>query len=94
MKLSTCIENAARQLEAAGVFFGHGTDNAWDEAAWLILHALGIPVNEEADLNLQIDSAQLTEIQSLLEQRIQSRKPAAYLTGTVWFAGMPFAVIR
>ncbi len=90
MKLSTCIENAAAQLDAAGVFFGHGTDNAWDEAAWLVLHALGIPVNEEADLNMPVDSAQLAAIKSLMQQRIESRKPAAYLTGTVWFAGMPF----
>ncbi|MFW2438956.1 MAG: 50S ribosomal protein L3 N(5)-glutamine methyltransferase [Arenicellales bacterium] len=90
MKLSTCIENAAAQLETAGVFFGHGTDNAWDEAAWLILHALGIPVDEEADLNMPIDNPQLAAINALLLQRIESRKPAAYLTGTVWFAGMPF----
>lgn len=90
MNLSTCIEVAAAKLDAAEVFFGHGTDNAWDEAAWLILHALGIPVDEEADLEIQIDSAQLVAINSLLQQRIESRKPAAYLTGTVWFAGMPF----
>jgi ribosomal protein L3 glutamine methyltransferase len=76
MKLSTCIEDAARQLESAGVFFGHGTDNAWDEAAWLILHSLAIPVDEAINV--------------LLKQRIQSRKPAAYLTGTAWFAGLPF----
>ncbi len=90
MKLSACIESAASQLETAGVFFGHGTDNAWDEAAWLILHALGIPVDEEADLNMLIDSTQLANIDALLEQRIGSRKPAAYLTGNAWFAGMPF----
>lgn len=90
MNLSTCIENAASQLEAAGVFFGHGTDNAWDEAAWLILHALGIPVDEEADLNLEVDTTQQSAINVLLKQRIESRKPAAYLTGTAWFAGMPF----
>ena len=90
MKLSDCIEKAARELEAADVFYGHGTDNAWDEAAWLVLHALGIPVNEEADLELQIDTVQQAQIQSLIEQRTRSRKPAAYLTGTAWFAGMPF----
>jgi ribosomal protein L3 glutamine methyltransferase len=90
MKLSDCIEKAARELEATDVFYGHGTDNAWDEAAWLVLHALGIPVNEEADLELQIDTVQQAKIQSLIEQRTRSRKPAAYLTGTAWFAGMPF----
>ncbi len=90
MNLSTCIENAASRLETAGVFFGHGTDNAWDEAAWLILHALGIPINEDADLNMLINSTQQTAINTLLQQRIESRKPAAYLTGTAWFAGLPF----
>jgi len=90
MKLSICIENAARQLDNAGVFFGHGTDNSWDEAAWLILHSLGIPVDEEADLNLEVDLSQQTAINVLLKQRIGSRKPVAYLTGTAWFAGLPF----
>lgn len=90
MKLSTCIEAAARQLESAGVFFGHGTDNAWDEAAWLVLHALDIAVDEEADLNLTVDTSQQEVINTLLKQRIESRKPAAYLTGTAWFAGLPF----
>jgi ribosomal protein L3 glutamine methyltransferase len=90
MKLSVCIENAATQLESAGVFFGHGTDNAWDEAAWLILHALEVSFDEEADLNLPVTPAQQTAIDSLISQRIESRKPAAYLTGTAWFAGLPF----
>ena len=90
MKLSTCIENATRQLEDADVYFGHGTDNAWDEAAWLILHSLGLPVDEEADLNLLINPGQQTAINALLKQRIESRKPAAYLTGNAWFAGLPF----
>ncbi len=90
MKLSLCLEDAARQLDEAEVFFGHGTDNAWDEAVWLILHALEIPFDKEADLEMVLDSEQLAAIQSLLRQRIDSRKPAAYLTGTAWFAGMPF----
>lgn len=90
MKLSTCIDAAAKQLEDADVYFGHGTDNAWDEAAWLILHALNVGFDEEADLELEVDSSQRSAINTLLEQRIESRKPAAYLTGTAWFAGLPF----
>jgi ribosomal protein L3 glutamine methyltransferase len=90
MKLSSCIENAARQLDEAEVYFGHGTDNAWDEAVWLILHSLGFSVDEEADPNLEISASQQRAIDALLTKRIESRKPAAYLTGTAWFAGLPF----
>ena len=90
MKLSTCIENAARQMEEAELIFGHGTDNAWDEAAWLVLHALGMPVTEEANLEQVIDPSMLPAVNALIEQRIGSRKPAAYLTGTAWFCGLPF----
>ena len=90
MKLSTCIDNAARQMDAAELVYGHGTDNSWDEAAWLVLHALGMPVTEEADLDLSIDSSQLAAINAIIEQRIETRKPAAYLTGKAWFCGLPF----
>jgi ribosomal protein L3 glutamine methyltransferase len=92
VKLSTCIEEAASRLDQAGLVFGHGTDNAWDEAAWLVLHAIGLPVNEEADLEKEIDSSQIDAINELVEQRIKTRKPAAYLTGTAWFAGLPFHI--
>jgi len=94
MKLSTCIDNAARQMEAAELVFGHGTDNAWDEAAWLVLYALGQPVTEEADLDQLIEPSMLPAINALIEQRINSRKPAAYLTGTAWFCGLPFHTVE
>ena len=90
MKLSTCIDNAARQMDAAELVYGHGTDNSWDEAAWLVLHALAMPVTEEADLDLTVDSSQLPAINKIIKQRIETRKPAAYLTGTAWFCGLPF----
>ena len=77
-------------MENAGLAFGHGTDNAWDESAWLVLHTLGLPVNEHADLTLKLDERQLASARKLIDERIRSRKPAAYLTGTAWFAGLPF----
>ena len=77
-------------VDAAELVYGHGTDNSWDEAAWLVLHALGMPVTEEADLELPIEPSQLTVINQIIKQRIETRKPAAYLTGTAWFCGLPF----
>lgn len=90
IKLSTCIENAAQQMDKADLVYGHGTDNSWDEAAWLVLHALGMPVTEEVDLDLTIDPSHIPAINAIVKQRIESRKPAAYLTGTAWFYGLPF----
>jgi ribosomal protein L3 glutamine methyltransferase len=88
--LEECIAEAAQRMEIAGLAFGHGTDNAWDDSACLVLHALGLPVTEQADLALQLDDRQLTSARALIEERIHTRKPAAYLIGKTWFAGLAF----
>jgi ribosomal protein L3 glutamine methyltransferase len=86
------LEGASR-LQAAGVVFGHGTDNALDEAATLVLHALGLPFNLPGDqLDRGLSEAQRRHIDELIGQRIRTRKPAAYLTGETLFAGLPFYV--
>lgn len=90
MNLEQVITDAAQRLDTAGLAFGHGTDNAWDEAAWLALHTLGLPVDQQADLAMPVSPEQQAAIQQLVDERIRTRKPAAYLTGTAWFAGMPF----
>lgn len=90
MKLGQYIAEAAQRLEDADLAFGHGTDNAWDEAAWLVLHAAGLPVTEPADLDMELGQEQAAAARNLIEQRITTRKPTAYLTGTAWFAGLPF----
>jgi ribosomal protein L3 glutamine methyltransferase len=87
------IEQASARLESAGVCFGHGTTNAFDEAAWLVLWRLGLPLDaldDHADRVLSADEA--AAVDALLAERIASRRPAAYLTGEAWLQGVPFTV--
>jgi ribosomal protein L3 glutamine methyltransferase len=87
------IEQGSRRLERAGVFFGHGTDNAWDDAAALVWHALRLPENPSPRVYDRVVSpAGQQQVQALLERRIAERIPAVYLTGRTWFAGLPFSV--
>jgi ribosomal protein L3 glutamine methyltransferase len=87
------IEAAARQLEAAGVAYGHGTTNAFDEAAWLVLWRLGLPLDDlDSVANRPVAPADQAQVATLLEARISTRKPAAYLTHEAWLQGVPFYV--
>ncbi|AEG93196.1 site-specific DNA-methyltransferase (adenine-specific)-like protein [Ramlibacter tataouinensis TTB310] len=87
------IEAGARRLADAGVAFGHGTANAFDEAAWLVLWKLGLPLGElDAVAQRAVNPAERAQVATLLEQRIASRKPAAYLTHEAWLQGVPFYV--
>ena len=93
MKLLALVEQLAADLDAAGVTFGHGTTNAFDEAVWLVLWHLGLPLDEldaHADRDLQPHEEQAAR--ELLRQRIETRKPAAYLTREAWLQGIPFYV--
>ena len=97
MLLIDLIEESAAQLEAAGVAFGHGTTNAFDEAAWLVLWQLGLPLDSALDgpdslENRPIEPAERAKAATLLGARIASRKPAAYLTQEAWLQGVPFYV--
>jgi ribosomal protein L3 glutamine methyltransferase len=87
------IEQAAERLTQAQVAFGHGTTNAFDEAAWLVLWRLGHPLDaldEVADT--AVTDAQRDEALALIDERIRTRKPAAYLTHQAWLQGVPFYV--
>jgi len=94
MNLHTLVQDAARQLEAAGLSYGHGTTNALDEAAWLVLWQLGLPLDTVLDdAQAPMPSAeQVAQCQALISQRIDSRKPAAYLTRQAWLQGFSFYV--
>ena len=87
------IERGARRLRRAGVFFGHGTDNAFDESAALVLHALNLSHETSAKVYTKRVSARAQrEVEDLISRRIEARVPAVYLTGETWFAGLPFYV--
>ena len=87
------IRWGAERFERAGLHFGHGSDNALDEAAALVLFALELPPDAPpADLAHALDADAQRRVAALLERRIRERTPAAYLTGEAWFAGLRFVV--
>jgi ribosomal protein L3 glutamine methyltransferase len=87
------VRHGARRLRAAGVAFGHGTTNARDESAWLVLHALDLPLDTDpAELHGGVTPAEARRVLGLFERRVRSRKPAAYLTGEAWLGGLRFQV--
>ena len=97
MTLLDLISASARSLADAGVSFGHGTTNAHDEAAWLVLWQLGLPLDtaldgEASHAHHALTAEQVAKVQALIALRIQSRKPAAYLTREAWLQGFAFYV--
>ena len=97
MTLLELIENSAERLSQAKVHFGHGTTNARDEAAWLVLWRLGLPLDtalegDDSQEMRPVSAAEIEQCAVLIEARIESRKPAAYLTREAWLQGVPFYV--
>jgi ribosomal protein L3 glutamine methyltransferase len=93
VKLLPLIERCSARLQEAGVCFGHGTTNAFDEAVWLALWRLGLPLDDlDGVADRVLSRKDQAAIETLVEQRIATRKPAAYLTGEAWLQGLPFHV--
>lgn len=93
MTLLEAIQRQSARLESAGVSFGHGTLNAFDEAAWLVLWRLGLPLDAlDEHAARPLDTAEQAAVQALVDERIATRRPAAYLTGEAWLQGLPFTV--
>lgn len=93
MTIAEWIERVAERLSDAGLHFGHGTDNAQDEAAWLVLHVLEQPLDGSFDeWDSLVDESAAAAIEEVVRLRCTSGKPLAYLTGTAYFAGLPFEV--
>jgi len=91
--LMEAVHAAAARLDAAGLAYGHGTTNALDEAAWLLLWRLGLPLDAlDEHAARPVTPAEQQQIDALLADRITTRKPAAYLTGEAWLQGVPFTV--
>ena len=96
--VAALVQSGADLLKAAGVSFGHGTTNAHDEAAWLVLWRLRLPL--DSDLGDRPDSVakkavapdELALVATLFDERIRTRKPVAYLTREAWLQGVPFYV--
>ena len=90
MTLGQLIARIERRFDAAMPRFGHGTDNAHDEAAWLVLRGLGLPF--DAPLTSQVKQEDEDRIAQLAERRVSERIPVAYLLKEAWLAGQPFFV--
>lgn len=89
MNLGELITQTARRFSRAKLHYGHGTDNARGEAAFLVLRGLGLAF--DADLNRPVSAAR---VEGLVERRIKERIPAAYLLNEAWLDGLPFYVDR
>lgn len=94
MTLQDVLAGATARLEAAQLAYGHGTTNARDEAIWLVLWRLGLPLDADLDemAELPVSEDDALRVAELIGRRIESRQPAAYLTHEAWLQGVPFYV--
>jgi ribosomal protein L3 glutamine methyltransferase len=84
---------AISRFNEGGLFFGHGTETAWDEAASLILHTLYLPHDiDQPILEARLTSTEREAVYNVIQRRIKDRLPVPYLTHEAWFAGLPFYV--
>ena len=93
MKLIEAVERSSARLDQAGVCFGQGTTNAHDEAVWLVLWRLGLPLDDlDGVAARELTAAEEDAIAATIDERIASRLPAAYLTREAWLQGVPFYI--
>ncbi len=89
------LQLCSEALESSGVFFGHGTDNAWDEAVLMVLFIADLPLDSgESVLALFVDDETVARLEELMRRRIVEREPLPYLLGRAWFAGLEFICDR
>ena len=93
MTLVELVVAQSERLKGAGVSFGHGTGNAFDEAAWLVTWAIGLPLDAlETRGQREVAAADAGKAEALVTCRIETRQPAAYLTGEAWLQNVPFTI--
>lgn len=98
MNVLTCVETLSLRFEQADLYYGHGTDNPWDEAIYLVFTVLGIPFGSgDEAANTAVEQRELSadeeqRVMALADRRIGERLPMAYLLQQAWFAGLPFYV--
>jgi ribosomal protein L3 glutamine methyltransferase len=89
------IEGVFARLQGAPLYFGHGTDNAWDEAVQLVLHIAGLPADsDDSVVSLPLDPGLAPALEEALRRRIDEREPLPYITGRAFFAGQQFLADR
>jgi ribosomal protein L3 glutamine methyltransferase len=96
MQLHQLIDNSQAAFEAASLVYGHGTTNARDEAIWLVLWRLDLPldidINEPQYAERELTADEVLSVGTLIEERITTRRPAAYLTQQAWLQGVSFYI--
>ena len=93
MTLVELVVAQSERLKRAGVSFGHGTSNAFDEAAWLVTWSLGLPLDAlESKGQRKVGADEQAKAEALVDERISTRRPAAYLTKEAWLQDIPFTI--
>ena len=93
LTVMTLVQEAEQRLAQSGVAFGHGTTNAFDEAAWLVLWRLRLPLDQlDENADRAVAPGAAAQVRALVDERIATRKPAAYLTKEAWLQGVDFYV--
>ncbi len=92
LSIEQAISQGADFLDQFALSYSHGTDNSVDEAAWLVLEAMGLSPQKAPDYQKQLSSEEKVAVATLLQRRIDERIPVAYMTRRAWFAGLEFYV--
>jgi len=90
--ISSAILEITNQFNESDLYYGHGTENAYDEAAWLVLHIIGKPLHEECDATEFVKDEHWSQIVDIAKQRVSTQKPLAYLIQSSWFCGLEFYI--